>query len=75
MRRGIIVVAVAGLLVTALSGTSVARDRPFSTAKLIAMKWRPAPEERDLGTGGGNTRPGWAVLGGADRAVPLRQRR
>ena len=32
MRRGIIVVAVAGLLVAALSGTSVARDRPFSAA-------------------------------------------
>ena len=58
MRRGIIVAAVAGLLVAALSGTSVARDRPFSTAKLIAMKWGPAPEERDLGTGGGNTDPG-----------------
>jgi hypothetical protein len=58
MRRGIIVAAVAGLLVAALSGTSVARDRPFSTAKLIAMKWGPAPEERDLGTGGGTTDPG-----------------
>jgi hypothetical protein len=58
MRRGIIVAAVAGLLVAALSGTSVARDRPFSTAELIAMKWGPLPEERDLGTGGGNTDPG-----------------
>ena len=58
MRRSNIVAAVAGLLVAALSGTSVARDRPFSTAKLIAMKWGPAPEERDLGTGGGNTDPG-----------------
>jgi hypothetical protein len=58
MRRGIIVVAVAGLLVAAWSGMAVARDRPFGTAKLIAMKWGPAPEERDLGTGGGNTDPG-----------------
>ena len=58
MRRGIIVAAVAGLLVAALSGTSVARDRPFSTAKLIAMRWGPLPEERDLGTGAGNTDPG-----------------
>ena len=57
MRRGIIVVAVAGLLMAALGGTSVARDRPFGAAKLIAMKWGPAPEERDLGTGGG-TDPG-----------------
>src|SRR5919106_1011300 len=52
------VTGAAGLGVAALSGTSVARDRPFSTAKLIAMKWGPAPEERDLGTGGGNTDPG-----------------
>jgi hypothetical protein len=58
MRRGIIVAAVAGLLVAALSGTSVARDRPFSTAELIAMKWGPLPKERDLGTGGGTTDPG-----------------
>ena len=58
MRRGIIVAAVAGLLVAALTGTSVARDRPFSTAKLIAMKWGPLPEERDLGTGAGTTDPG-----------------
>jgi hypothetical protein len=47
-----------GLLVAALSGTSVARDRPFSTAELIAMKWGPLPKERDLGTGGGTTDPG-----------------
>jgi hypothetical protein len=47
-----------GLLVAALSGTSVARDRPFSTAELIAMKWGPLPEERDLGTGAGTTDPG-----------------
>ena len=36
----------------------MARDRPFSTAKLIAMRWGPLPEERDLGTGAGNTDPG-----------------
>lgn len=58
IRRGIIEAATVGLLVAALGGTGVGRDRPYSTADLIAFKWGPAPEERDTGTGAGTTDPG-----------------
>jgi hypothetical protein len=58
MKRVLIVLAAAALLATVLVGSSSGRDRPFSTAELIAMKWGPAPEEKDVGTAGGNTGAG-----------------
>jgi hypothetical protein len=59
MARRLVLVCLAALLICALlAGASVARDRPFSTAGLIAMKWGPAPEEKDLGTGGGQSDSG-----------------
>jgi hypothetical protein len=58
MKRVLFVLAAAALLATVLVGSSSGRDRPFSTADLIAMKWGPAPEEKDTGTSGGNTSAG-----------------
>ena len=58
MRRSIIVAAAAAVLVATLAGTAVGRDRPFGAAELIAMKWGPVPEEKDVGTGAGITGPG-----------------
>jgi hypothetical protein len=58
MKRVILVLAAAALVATALASSSSGRDRPFSSAELIAMKWGPAPEEKDVGTAGGNTDPG-----------------
>jgi hypothetical protein len=58
MRRVILALAATMLLVVALSGVSVARDRPFGAADLVAMKWGPAPEEKELGTGAGASDPG-----------------
>jgi BNR/Asp-box repeat len=58
MRRALFALAAVALFATVLASTSSGRDRPFSTAKLIAMKWGPAPEEKDLGTSGGNTGAG-----------------
>jgi hypothetical protein len=58
MKRVVLALVAAALLATVLVGSSSARDRPFSTAELIAMKWGPAPEERDTATGTGNTDAG-----------------
>src|SRR5688500_14483356 len=58
MRRVLVLLAVVALTATVLASTSSGRDRPFSTAELIAMKWGPVPEERDTGTGTGNTDAG-----------------
>jgi hypothetical protein len=58
MRKLLFVLAAAGLLATVLATASSGRDRPFSTGDLRAMKWGPAPEEKDLGTGAGQTDPG-----------------
>ena len=73
MRGRLLTGVIVALIAFVVAGVSVAKDRPFGAAKLIAMKWGPAPEEKDLGGGGGNTDPG-GVLEGADRAVPLHQR-
>jgi hypothetical protein len=58
MKRVVLALTAAALLATVLVGSSSGRDRPFSTAELIAMKWGPAPEERDTATGTGNTDAG-----------------
>jgi hypothetical protein len=41
MRRSLVVVSAAALVLAAFAGTSVGRDRPFSTSRLIAMKIVP----------------------------------
>jgi hypothetical protein len=61
MRRILFAVLGVAVLATILVGSSSGRDRPFSTADLIAMKWGPAPEEKDAGTGTG---PGMTDAGG-----------
>ncbi|MET0740515.1 MAG: hypothetical protein ABWZ26_03060, partial [Candidatus Nanopelagicales bacterium] len=60
MRRMVVVAALggAGLLVALAAAPSAGRDRPFGAADLVALKWGPAPEEKDLGTGGGLPAPG-----------------
>ena len=58
MRGRLLTGVIVALIAFVVAGVSVAKDRPFSTAELIAMKWGPAPEERDIGTGGGNTSGG-----------------
>jgi hypothetical protein len=58
MRRALFVVVCAAVLVSVMGSPSTGRDRPFSTADLVAFKWGPAPEEKELGTGSGNTDPG-----------------
>jgi hypothetical protein len=58
MRRALLVLAAAALAATILASASSGRDRPFSTSKLIAFKWGPAPEEKDLGTASGQSKPG-----------------
>jgi hypothetical protein len=58
MKRALLVFAAAAVCLTVFAGASSGRDRPFSTAELIAFKWGPAPEEQELGTGTGNTKTG-----------------
>jgi hypothetical protein len=58
MKRVLVLLAAAVVCSTVFAGASSGRDRPFSTAELIAFKWGPAPEERELGTGTGNTGAG-----------------
>jgi hypothetical protein len=45
MRRFLITLAAAGLVVGVLAPAAVARDRPFSTSELIAMKLTPMPKD------------------------------
>jgi hypothetical protein len=58
MKRVLLVLAATAACLTVFAGASSARDRPFSTADLIAFKWGPIPEEQELGTGTGNTGAG-----------------
>ncbi|HYU84701.1 MAG TPA: sialidase family protein, partial [Kribbellaceae bacterium] len=58
MRRVVVAVLGAALLVLASSVPSSGRDRPFGAADLVALKWGPAPEEKEAGTGVGNSDPG-----------------
>jgi len=51
MRRFLLVLGSAAILVAGLAGPSVGRDRPFGTARLIAMKLLPAPEQFDIAGG------------------------
>ena len=79
MRRALLVVLATAAATASAAGPAAARDRPFGTSDLVAMKWGPLPAERDLG-GTGNTDTGGrfnvgaieafrcASAGGADRA-------
>ena len=58
MKRVLLAFTAAAVCLTVFAGASSGRDRPFSTAELIAFKWGPAPEEQELGTGTGNTKTG-----------------
>ena len=58
MRRVLLALAAAAFAATILASASSGRDRPFSTADLIAMKWGPAPELKDVGGASGNTGAG-----------------
>src|SRR5919109_317848 len=58
MRKLVVLLAAAVVVATVVAGSSSGRDRPFSTAELIALKWGPAPEARDTGSGTGNTDTG-----------------
>ena len=58
MARAMFVLGVIALAAAVLVGSSAGRDRPFSTAELIALKWGPVPEARDAGGGPGNTDTG-----------------
>jgi hypothetical protein len=55
MRRALVVVSVAALVLAVFAGSSSGRDRPFSTSRLVAMRWIPyQPSFWNLpGTGGG----------------------
>lgn len=53
MRRILVVLGAAALVVAGLAAPSPGKDRPFDAARLIAMKLLPAPEQFDLGIGGG----------------------
>ncbi|MBI2237883.1 MAG: exo-alpha-sialidase [Actinobacteria bacterium] len=54
MRRILVVLGAAALVVAGLAAPSPGKDRPFDAARLIAMKLLPAPEQYDLsGLGGG----------------------
>jgi hypothetical protein len=57
MRRALLVVIATAAVTAAAANPAAARDRPFGTSDLIAMKWGPLPAERDLG-GSGNTSTG-----------------
>jgi len=58
MTRKLLTAMLVALIAFAVAGASTAKDRPFSSANLIAMKWGPAPEARDTGGAAGNTDPG-----------------
>jgi len=51
MRKFLLVLGSAAILVAGLAAPSGGRDRPFGTARLIAMKLLPAPEQFDLAGG------------------------
>lgn len=48
MRRASGVLLASLLVLMGLTAPSAAIDRPFSTSRLIAMKWLPAPQQYDL---------------------------
>ena len=52
MRRTMIVLAAVLLSTMGLSQPSSARDQPFSTADLVAMKWAPLRSELDVAAAG-----------------------
>lgn len=58
MRGRLLTGVIVALIAFVVAGVSVAKDRPFSSANLIAMKWGPAPEAKDTGGAPGNTDPG-----------------
>jgi hypothetical protein len=58
MRRTWLVSVVVAAAMLGLAMPAGARDRPFGTADLIAMKWGPLPELKDVGGGAGNTGAG-----------------
>jgi hypothetical protein len=54
MRRVLLVMGAASLLIASLAVPSQGRDRPFNTSRLSAIKLMPAPEKYDLpGLNGG----------------------
>jgi hypothetical protein len=58
VRRIVFMLAIVVVAAAALTASSGARDRPFGAARLIAMKWGPAPEARDIGAAAGQTGAG-----------------
>jgi hypothetical protein len=58
LKRLICVLAVLVIASAALTASSGARDRPFGAARLIAMKWGPAPEAKDIGAAAGQSGAG-----------------
>jgi len=58
MRGKLLAGVLVALIAFVVAGASTAKDRPFSAADLIAMKWGPAPEAKDTGGAAGNTDPG-----------------
>jgi hypothetical protein len=58
MRRTLLALVVVTVVAALLAGGSGARDRPFGTADLVALKWGPSPEAKELGVGVGQSDPG-----------------
>ena len=57
MKR-LFVLAIVALAAAGLTASSGARDRPFGAAQLIAFKWGPSPEAKELGAGAGQSDAG-----------------
>jgi hypothetical protein len=58
VRRIVCALAIVMTAAAALTASSGARDRPFGAAQLIAMKWGPAPEAKDIGAAAGQSDAG-----------------
>ena len=58
MKRLLMALAAVAVAAAGLSASSGARDRPFGAADLVAMKWGPAPEAKDIGAAAGQTGAG-----------------
>jgi len=58
MKRLLFVLVAVSVAAAGLTASSGARDRPFGAARLIAMKWGPAPEAKDIGAAAGQSGAG-----------------